>query len=100
MDTTNACAANESSSTAVPVRKPEALSAQKFCGTEIEVGVEIGELQLTIDDLADLAPGTVFTYEFDPERPVSLLIGDERLAQARFVEQGGQLYLQIISVEG
>lgn len=70
--------------------------------SEIGIGiqVEIGSLELSVQDLIDLSSGQTFEYEFDPMRPVTLCVGEEKIAQARFVQEDDRLLLQIVDVQG
>lgn len=64
---------------------------------QVEVSVEIGTLQLSLEEIIDIARGNVFAFAYDENRPVALKLGDECIALAQFVKKDEQLALQIIS---
>ncbi len=65
---------------------------------EVNLGVEIGELELSAEDLIDLYSGQIFEFSFEPTNIVRLRVGEEQVATAKFVRQGENLALEIISV--
>ena len=72
--------------------------AKLLSEVQFSVGVEIGELSMSAEELIDLLPGHVFEFAFDPLEPVVLSVGEEEVAKARFVTRDGSLALEIISV--
>lgn len=66
----------------------------------VTLGVEIGNLLLSAEQLIDLLPGQVFEFQFDPHLPVRLLLGEEHVGSARFVMHGEQLALEVVSAGG
>ncbi len=76
------------------------LQQAKFL-SEIQVGldVEIGKLSIPADKLIDLLPGQTFEFEFDPLLEVSLSLGGEKIAKAKFMLDGETLYLEVSSVK-
>ncbi len=69
-----------------------------FFESKIELGIEIGSLEMSINDFIELAPGASFSYSFEAEKPLALMLGEEKLAEGRFVEHEGKLLLQIEKV--
>ena len=69
-----------------------------FEQVEIEVGVEVGELLLSVADLLDLAPGNRFSVRFPDEAPVTLRVGGEPIGFARLDAEGEQLFLTVTSL--
>lgn len=65
----------------------------------VPVEVEIGELELSVEDIIDLFPGEAFEFAFDPLSPLSLRIGGSEIAKAKFVLVESRLALEIISVK-
>ncbi len=61
----------------------------------LEVGIEIGTVELSLDELIDLAAGQVFHLHYDPQRPLPMMMGEERIGECRLVEDGTVLMVQV-----
>ncbi|MCB0360334.1 MAG: FliM/FliN family flagellar motor switch protein, partial [Bdellovibrionales bacterium] len=64
----------------------------------LSVGVQLGEVTLTGAELLELTPGTPIRVELDADEPVVLHIGGEPIATARFVEEAGEIFLEVVEV--
>jgi len=64
----------------------------------VGVGVEVGTLEISAEELIDLYSGQSFEFEFDPDAPVKLRVGEELVAEAKFVLDGDKLALEVSSV--
>lgn len=67
---------------------------------QVEVGVEIGELRLSAEQLLDLQEGQVFELLCAADRPVVLRMGGETIAQGRLVLHEERLCVEISSHPG
>ncbi|MFN8389854.1 MAG: FliM/FliN family flagellar motor C-terminal domain-containing protein [Bdellovibrionota bacterium] len=65
---------------------------------QLELRIDVGQLQLSIAELLDLAPGQIFRSPIDRSQPLVLRIGENEIARARLVKEGEALLLEIISV--
>ncbi|HQH26980.1 MAG TPA: FliM/FliN family flagellar motor C-terminal domain-containing protein, partial [Oligoflexia bacterium] len=61
----------------------------------LQVGIEIGTVELSLDELIDLAAGQVFHLHYDPQRPLPMMVGEERIGECRLVEDGAALMVQV-----
>ena len=66
---------------------------------QVEISVEIGTLELSLEEVIDITRGKIFAFRYDETRPLALKIGEECIAFAQFVKDGEQLALQIISTD-
>jgi hypothetical protein len=64
----------------------------------VTLGVKVGTLNITAGELIDLFPGQTFEFEFDPLATLKLCLGDEEVAEARFILQGTELALEITRI--
>ena len=98
----NSVAPQAANGTSSELKKTEGLSFQlghpSVFQSKIELDVELGVIEMTLHDLADLTPGGAFAFSFDPEKPLALSLGKEKIADAIFVEKDGELMLQIEKV--
>lgn len=65
---------------------------------QLEVALEVGQIILSAEQLLDLHQGQVFEVELDEKLPVTLRIGGEMIAEARFVLSDEQLALEILAL--
>lgn len=70
-----------------------------LAGLRIDVSLELGAVEICMEDLLDLSPGQVFHYDFDPGRPITLFAGGEEIAQGFLVVDGERVLLEIASVK-
>jgi len=74
------------------------VQAKLLSEIQVNVGVEVGTLCLNVEDLIDILPGKTFQFSFDEQKLLTLKLGEEEIAKARFVQEKGSLALEIISV--
>lgn len=67
---------------------------------QVGLSVELGELSIPLNELAELVPGRTLEIEFDPQQPVALMLGAVCVAQAIFVTVEDQLALEITTILG
>lgn len=72
--------------------------AKRLAEITVPVEVEVGKLELSLEDLIDLFPGETFEFAFDPLAPLSLCMRGSEIAKAKFVLLEGKLALEIIAV--
>ena len=66
--------------------------------TSVELSINLGNLMLTIEDLIDLTPGVIFQYEMEKEKFLSINLGDNKIAEGRFVKDKEDLAIEITKV--
>ena len=70
-----------------------------MAGLRIELSLELGTVEISLNDLLDLAPGQVFHYDFDPGRPIKLLAAGEEVAEGILVLENEQVFLEITTIK-
>lgn len=62
---------------------------------EVTLAFELEERPITLGELSQLKPGSVFTLAADPQSPVRILANGKPVAQGRLVDVNGQLGVQV-----
>lgn len=61
----------------------------------VEVRVSIGEFKVSLSELISIKAGQRFDFVVTEGQTLDLFVGDEKIAEALFVKQSGQNYLEI-----
>ena len=83
-----------------PLPEINQAQARLLSNLQIELAVEAGKLELSVEDLLDLSPGRVIEYVLAEQPEVKLRMGSSVIAKGKFVSQEGQLCVEITSLEG
>ena len=62
----------------------------------VEVEVSLGRFALTGEQLLDLVPGKRVAFELEGDKLFGLSIEGEEVARARLLDDGEQLFLEIV----
>lgn len=73
--------------------------AKFLADIQVAVSVRLGELQMSAEQLIDLIPGNIFSFPIDTAAEVKLVVGEEEVARAHFVEVDGELLLELTAVK-
>lgn len=65
---------------------------------QVPVVVELGMVKISAAELIDMLPGSELPFEIEESGLVTLKVGDEAIAKARFVKNGDGIGIQIVSV--
>lgn len=81
------------------MQKPiSSAQAQMLANLKVQISLEVGTLEMSVDELIDLLPGQIFQYALPSEQVVSLKLGGTKVAEAKLVCQDEKLGLKIINV--
>jgi flagellar motor switch protein FliN/FliY len=71
------------------------LNIEQILDVEVTVVVRFGKVELPLQDVAQLAPGSVVELDRQPEEPVELLVNDKVFATGQVVVADGNYALRI-----
>lgn len=66
--------------------------------TKIGLQVCIGKMNLSLQELADMQKGELLQVVWTPGQVVTVLLGEERIAEARLVTDGEAVFAEIVKV--
>lgn len=61
----------------------------------VRIGIQIGELSLSLAQLLDLGPGSVFDIDLQENVPLVLTVDGTPFASGKIVSEGERLFLEI-----
>ena len=71
---------------------------QMLKGLNVEIAIEIGTVQISLKELLDLEPGAHFQFPLDFKQTVSLRLGEEHIANGRFILQGDEILIEVTEI--
>jgi len=66
---------------------------------DVSISIELGQFEMNCHDLLNLKKGELVHFEFPVDKQVSLRIGEEVIAKAKFVNVDGSVALQVTEIE-
>jgi len=64
----------------------------------IEVRVRLGAFDMTIGDLLDLQQGKTYAWQVGSDAPLSLYVGEEKIAEAKLITEEEKVYVKITDI--
>ena len=71
------------------------VNIEQILDVEVTVVVRFGKVEMPLNDVAQLAPGSVIELDREPEQPVELLVNDRVFATGEVVVADGNYALRI-----
>ena len=65
---------------------------------QIGLNVCLGFIKLSLADLADMQPGELLEVHWGSDQNAVVLLGEERIAEARLVTDGDLVYAEIVKL--
>lgn len=73
----------------------EAQPAVDLSDVTVELRIELGRLELSIEELLDLTPGARFQLTVAEPSPVALYLGEDLVVEGLLVCEGDEVFLEI-----
>ena len=73
----------------------QAEQAELLAAVTVALGVQLGTIELSLEDLVDLVPGSRLAVRTEEEIEVELTLGGAPFACCRLVAEGGELFLEV-----
>lgn len=67
---------------------------------QLEISLELAAVPIGALELLDLQPGRKLSCKFEPEKVLTLKVGDEVIGRGKLVLEGEDVLLEIVSLEG